>query len=543
MSIKDKDKFSFKLVDLIKNYRIWILIVILLMSTIAINYHSVGQGVVINGVTTNSLAGKGGLNYNSNSNLMGLERINSVNGIEIRNISKYYTVIDGLKNSTSFKVVTNLNPKGYIIKLVGINYSKPIANQIGISVRKAPTSNIKLGIELEGGTRLILEPVKNLTNSQFALLISSLQNRLNIYGASGTKVNKLEDLFTGKKFVEVISSSSNKNEILQLLEKQGKFRADVGNQTAFTGEDVVHVFNDPQNARLQGCSQGQTKDYTCTYAFLIEINGHGATQFFNLTSKLFSKNGYLSKKVTFYLDNKNITSLNIASSFKYQKITNPQISVSGSPENTQAKAVVSAQKQMKFLQTILSTKSLPSNLKVVQSYSISSTLGTQLLNNALFVGLLAILIVSLTVSLRYKDPIVFVGIILTLISEIIIIFGVSAFMRLTIDLGAIGGIIASIGTGVDDQIIITDEQKRIKNRNISSRKRMKNAIYIIIISYFATLGAMIPLYFAGLKMLQGFAFMIIIGVTVGVVITRPAFAIYLRIMMTTRRDREYEEKD
>ncbi|MCA9460288.1 MAG: MMPL family transporter, partial [Nanoarchaeota archaeon] len=123
------------------------------------------------------------------------------------------------------------------------------------------------------------------------------------------------------------------------------------------------------------------------------------------------------------------------------------------------------------------------------------------------------------------------------------VFGVAAFMRLSIDLAAIGGLIAAIGTGVDDQIIITDEQFRDRKKEVSSRKRLKTAMYIIMIAYFTTLAAMIPLYFAGLKILQGFAFMIIIGVTVGVFITRPAFAAYLRVLLTTRKQRKEEAEE
>ncbi len=37
--------------------------------------------------------------------------------------------------------------------------------------------------------------------------------------------------------------------------------------------------------------------------------------------------------------------------------------------------------------------------------------------------------------------------------------------------------------------------------------------------------------------------MIIVGITIGVFITRPAYAAMLRIMMTTRKRREEEDKE
>ena len=312
--------------------------------------------------------------------------------------------------------------------------------------------------------------------------------------------------------------------------------------TVFTGENINRVFNDPGHAGLEGCTKTSDLNTICTFKFSIEIDSKGADKFFEETQKLsVISGGYLSEKVSFYLDGKEITSLNIASSFKYQKITTPQITVSGTEMPTQEKALESGKKELKFLQAILSTKSLPSELDVVQSYSISSSQGEKFLSNAIWVGLAAVLLVSLVVALRYRHFGIFIGITITLISEMIIVFGAAAFLRLSIDLAAIGGLIAAIGTGVDDQIIITDEYFRKRDKYTSSKTKIKTAYTIILISYFATIAAMAPLYFAGLKSLQGFAFMIIIGVTVGILITRPAYAQILNRIMTSKEERAKEE--
>ncbi len=221
----------------------------------------------------------------------------------------------------------------------------------------------------------------------------------------------------------------------------------------------------------------------CTYAFSIEIDSEGADALFQETSQLDVVGGkYLSEKLYFYLDGTEITALNIASSFKYNKITTPQISVSSELMPTKAKAIDDGEKEMKMLQTILSTKALPSELEVVQSYSISSSLGSQLLKNSLLVGFAALLLVSSIVALRYRYFGIFIGIFIALVSELIIVFGFAAFMKFSIDLAAIGGLIAAIGTGVDDQIIITDEYFRDKNKHVSSRKKIKGAFYIIMIA-------------------------------------------------------------
>lgn len=539
---EDKPKVLENVVDIFKNYKVWILIIFLLISAVAINYDFSSEGVVINGVTPASPAEVSGITFDTQTSQRNLERIISIEGEQVNTPADYYNVVNNYRTTDNFlTIITSKNEQGYDINISDMG-NQSLADYLGISVRDAPKSNIKLGIELEGGSRLILEPQSELNEEELDLLVNTLQSRLDVYGASGTKVNKLEDAFSNKQFVIVESISANKNDIFELIKRQGEFRAELANETVFTGENVIRVLTDPSHEMLQGCNQGAST-YTCTYAFSIEIDSQGGDKFFEIAQDLSIQNGYLSEQITFILDDREITSLNVASSFKFQKITSPQITVSGSAMPTEEQAIESAKKEMEFLQAILSTQSLPTELEVVQSYSISSSLGSKLLENAIWLGLAAVLLVSAVVAFRYRRIEVGVGIVIALVTEIIIVFGAAAFLRLSIDLAAIGGLIAAIGTGVDDQIIITDEYFRKRKKHINSRKKVKAAMYIIMIAYLTTLAAMIPLYFAGLNILQGFAFMIIIGVTVGVFITRPAYGVILRMLTTSRKQRKEEDEE
>ena len=148
---------------------------------------------------------------------------------------------------------------------------------------------------------------------------------------------------------------------------------------------------------------------------------------------------------------------------------------------------------------------------------------------------------SLLITLRYKKIFLFSIVLFALVTELIIVFGVAALLKVTIDLATIGGLIAAIGTGVDDQIIITDEYFRKDKKYLRSKSKIKNAFFVVLVAYCTTFFAMVPLIFGGLKILQGFAFMILIGITVGVLITRPAFSELLRIFTTTKEEREAEK--
>ena len=106
-------------------------------------------------------------------------------------------------------------------------------------------------------------------------------------------------------------------------------------------------------------------------------------------------------------------------------------------------------------------------------------------------------------------------------SEIIIILGVASFIKWDLDLLSIAGILVTIGTGIDQQIIIVDEAKQSKL--LSIKQKIKRALFIILGAYFTVLVSLIPLWWAGAGLLKGFVVTTIIGITAGILITRPAF--------------------
>src|SRR3990167_2093287 len=182
---------------------------------------------------------------------------------------------------------------------------------------------------------------------------------------------------------------------------------------------------------------------------------------------------------------------------------------------------------MKRLQTILITGSLPVKLNIVKTDAISPVLGEEFVNNAILMSMLAILAVAIVVGLRYWKLLIAIPILITMLSEVIILLGVAAFIGWNIDLASIAGILVAIGTGVDDQIVITDETLKGETSSIYNwKEKVKRAFIIIMLAYATVVVAMIPLIFAGAGLLKGFAITTIIGVTIGFFITRPAYDSY-----------------
>jgi len=178
----------------------------------------------------------------------------------------------------------------------------------------------------------------------------------------------------------------------------------------------------------------------------------------------------------------------------------------------------------------------PLNFDEAQSYTISPALADQFKNYSLIIGALAILTVSGMVYLRYGDRRVALPLILTALSEVLILLGIAALLRMPLDLSHVAGFIAVVGTGVDDLIIIADEV--LDDGEVNSRRvfesRFRKAFWIIGAAAATTIIAMSPLAVLSLGDLRGFAIITILGVLIGVLITRPAYGDILRRLMTDK---------
>ena len=116
---------------------------------------------------------------------------------------------------------------------------------------------------------------------------------------------------------------------------------------------------------------------------------------------------------------------------------------------------------------------------------------------------------------------------LTDISEVTIVLGLAAILHWDIDLPGVAGIIAAVGTGVNDQIILTDEilgGKKEAKKFYSVGEQVRKAFYIIFTAASTIIAAMLPILSIGAGMLKGFAFTTIMGVLIGILITRQGYA-------------------
>ncbi len=522
---------------MIKNIRIWIWVFFILISILLIGPNPNPQGIRVNYI-----------NRSANINNIAIGDI-------ILEINDEPATLDMLQKSYigTVKILTN---KG--VKYIDTNGS------IGISGEKVESSNIKFGLDIKGGIRAVIKPntTNNITIQQ---VISTLQTRINVFGLRETK---FRPMYSGDEgFIEISIAGGSKEHLTELLEAQGNFEAKiplsleingvlkldkdyelrldgdtlyvndlpyrlgeefelagikftVDNITnnnvkltslVFTGEDIKTVYYDPRRSRIEPYENG------VKWSFGVQLSTEGAQKFAWVTQNLhIMPGGYLDSQIYLYLDGKLIDSLNIASGLKGK--TETEIAVTGG-----ARTIDEAVEERTKLQSILRSGALPTSIEIVQLETISPNLGSDFLKSAALAGLAAIVGVIIIVLIRYRKikfalPMIFVS-----LSEVLIILGLSTAIGWTIDLAAIAGIIAAVGTGIDSQIIILDQSLRGERYDESLKQKLKRAFFIIFGAGGTTIMAMLPLMALGFGAVRGFAIVTIIGVLVGILITRPAF--------------------
>lgn len=569
-----------KLKKIFTNVRVIILLVVIILSIVAISPNFANKGAAIRSVKPDSAASLAGImNPNPTTVPMKRERILSINNRPIDTVADYYRFIETLEPNRTIQLKTNeglyklttkeatktteLNEtitklinetvqvnetingtvnlvNKTIIKKILVNKTETIGlgivEDIGMVVYEAPKTNIMKGLDLQGGVRIMLKPEKKLSEQDMDFLLSGMKERLNVYGLSDLIIREAGDL-SGNQFILVEIAGGNDKDI-EALKQQGKFEAKIEDGVVFSGgKDIKYVCRSADCAGLdpsRGCGQSGN-NWFCDFRFSITLSQESAQRQAELTKNLDvitseSKQQYLSKKLILYLDDIQVDELNIGADLKGRAVTNIQISGSGTGL-TQQEAAFNALNNMKKLQTILITGSLPVKLEIIKTDSISPLLGEEFVKNALFVGLIAMASVIIVVLIRYRKIKVAIPMLFTMISEVLIILGVAAMIRWNLDLAAIAGIIIAVGTGIDHQIVIVDETLGGEKTIFNWKERIKRAFFIIMAAYFTTVVAMVPLIFAGAGLLKGFALTTIIGVSVGVFITRPTFAAVIEILL------------
>ncbi len=589
---------------MMKYWRIWILVIMVIASVLAIGLKDYPYGR--NGVEVSYVS-----DISPAKNI--LEQgmlITNLNGEKVDDVDDWKNKITEIKN------------QNVSIKVNGKTYEFYVNETFGVDVMEMERLNLEFGLDLRGGTRIILKPVEsNVTEEDIIQIKSTLETRSNAYGLREINFYSVKGI-DGSYYIQVEAAGIKKDIVDELLSTQGNFEAKilkpveldgntgtmqlgesshavtiVSNDTVkiddievataesftldgidfqyinkteenaffmalvYSGDDIELVYSDPQHSGIIPQTNG------FQFYFGVLVSEEGAQRFADVTTGISSyidmNSGerYLDSSIYLYLDGKLVSELRISEDLGGKVYQSPQIQ--GFRESKE-----DAIEEKLKLQTILRSGALPVKLETVSVDIISPTLGTDFFSSAIFAAGFGALVVFLIVFFRYKKIKIAVPMVFVAFSEVLIILGIAAtgdsliwmialllnfmlittawwkkheidiyawvgallipligMMSWTIDLPAIAGIIAVIGTGVDHQIIIADETIAGKKEKVYDLKeKIKRAFFIIFGAAATTIVAMVPLMSIGIGLVRGFAITTIIGVLVGVLVTRPAYA-------------------
>ncbi len=574
-----------KLKRALTNFRVIILIAFILFMVFALRPEPWNKGVMIKSVVKDSAAEIAGIQSpKPTAAPFSKEVILSINNKPMNNVDDYYEFMKSLRVNQTIQIKTNKGIYRLITKeafrttqlnetmlqnvtetievnetindtivLVNKTITKEVLvnktmqeslglESIGLRVDNAPTTNLRKGLDLQGGTRVLLRPAEPVSSDVLDTMVDSLKQRLNVYGLSDIVVTTVQDKpgFLGEpnRFILVEIAGATEEEVKDLLSRQGKFEATIGNKTVFRGgQDITYVCRTAECSGLdphRGCGPSEG-GWACAFMFSIALNPEAAQRQADITKdlKIITEQGgnYLSEKLMLFLDDQLVDELNIADDLRGRAVTDIAITGSGVGITREEAARITLD-NMKHLQTILITGSLPVKLEVVRIDTISPTLGSQFVKNAWFAGLLAVAAVTIILVIAYRKIKISLPIIGCSLAEVVLTMGMYALFGWSLDLAAIAGLIIAVGTGVNDQIVIMDEALKgsVEKSTYNWKERIKRAFFIIFSAYFTVVVAMLPLLFAGAGLLKGFALTTIIGATIGVLITRPAYAYIIQLL-------------
>ncbi|PWR72934.1 preprotein translocase subunit SecD [Methanospirillum stamsii] len=479
----DKDTF----VEMIKDYRVAIYLVLLITSIIVIFPHPGPSGIETN------------LQF-------GLD-LDGGSWIQL----EFQSAVVTFKSDMSVEqFVTDLKTK--LDAEVSLVDENTLEIRKGISEEELRQVFSELDTELvsynPGVTKATAEDVKRI-----------LENKINSLGTRDAKVYVITALNGISRYVRIEMAGVSMGEAQEIVGKQGKFEIRIHT----TGNETEHVLFGDAIQSVANPSQTPPNSNNWGVSFVItQSAGEDLRQAAINSGATKSPDGH---NLDMILDGKVVYSAplspDLAAELQAKATTNLLASTGYGEEGRE---------QAKLLEIHLRNGALPVGVTIAGSGSVSPELGDQFKFWSVLAGIFALIAVGISVYIRYREPGIVLPMVMINASEVIILLASTVFF-LQLDLATIAGLIAVLGTGIDQLVIITDEilhEGKVPSPNLYM-KRLKRALGIIIASAGTVLIAMLPLAVMDLSTLRGFAMITILGVLVGVLVTRPAYG---RIIMS-----------
>ena len=357
------------------------------------------------------------------------------------------------------------------------------------------TKPTKLGLDLVGGSRLILEAettesIAKITPEVMQRLQFAIESRVNKLGVAETVVQQVGDkrlLIEIPNVTDLKEAKAFIGETAQLeFKKEGKAAdgSPIWVSTGLTGQDLSKSI--------------LSTDQTGQWVVSLEFNAAGSKKFADLTKAL------VGQQMAIFFDGE----LQSAPVIR-EAIYGGKAQISGGDSGF-------AYDEAERMVNLLNAGALPVPAKIVEENTVGPTLGADSIaksRNAGIIGLSAVIIFML---IFYRVPGLIADIALIIYS--LILFALFKTIPVTLTLAGIAGFILSIGMAVDANILIferTKEELRAgRNLFTAINSGFDRAFTSIFDSNMTTIITCAILYMLGTSIVKGFALTLVLGVMV-----------------------------
>lgn len=341
-----------------------------------------------------------------------------------------------------------------------------------------------------------------------------IENKLNYLGLQDIKVR-----VWGEDYIMVDMAGKTLKEARDIVSKPGKFEIKIK-----MGEEVEGQPPPPANFVVSGAEivrvDPPSNPPGSNWGVPFTFSENGAKMFAEKCIEYGAADPddtvRRSHEVAMYLDDAEVFSAPIeaglATNIRDGTYDGSQVAITGTYEKA------------KELEIHLKAGALPVKPKIVGEGETPPGLGEQFLRQVIQAIIGALVGVSIIIYLRYRIFRIVIPLLACAFAEALIVLGFASLIGQQLDLPSLAGVIATLGTGEDQLVIITDEVIRGEHRRMGGMlQSVSRAFFIIFLSAATTVIAMIPLAYMQLGVLRGFAIVTISGIFVGIFITRPAY--------------------
>jgi preprotein translocase subunit SecF len=180
--------------------------------------------------------------------------------------------------------------------------------------------------------------------------------------------------------------------------------------------------------------------------------------------------------------------------------------------------------RMKFIEdetlVVQSLRTIYPDLEIKSINSFGPKLGEELQTSARNAILMALLLISIYIAIRF-DRYYALGSVIALIHDVIITVGILSILNVEIGISIIAALLTIVGYSLNDTIVVYDRIRENINKFLDDNKQsivnraLNETLNRTVITSFTTLAVMIILFFFGGDVLKPFSLTLIIGILIG----------------------------